>query len=572
MNFSNLSPLMVAAGLGGLAISLFLLQFLRIRHRQLTIPTTMFWKMAVQEAPVRVFRGKFRHPLAYLLALLIAALLWIGFAHPTTDKDNNGDYYVLFLDGSAYNSGKRDFERSVAKLRNDVKNLPKDNREVVWGGAYNLKILDSGEDQLLLNRYLESLKPEASLSSLDEYLRLIPLGAQAKTKTNVIVYGNAPVSKDTLETLPDHIQIRRVGVNTDKIVNIGITALGIGDASSGRRNEVDVLIRLDGTQGADINYEALEVRIDGQVISDIERIRRPDGSLVLRNVPGNGGVLTAQLLSRDDIAFDNKAALNLPGRDVIDVLISGALSSVVVRALEADKGINRVFSDGDVVVRMYGETLGEGLPALEFIDQNGQQAFNINYTGDISAQTALERSLSGLGLDQIDVTGLASKMNEPIGVSVNQANDKRVQVWEALLNEDYNFVHSRSFPIFVSKSVRWLQGSHPWYPYLAVGKPLKDRSGELSLAPADRGAFNVLGAEYIPARAGEVKAVSGEETFQVSLLNRPLSSGLAGAELKKSSVTAAAITSSSGIVLWILLGVLLLLVVEWVLYQRGLMP
>ena len=82
MNFATLPVTWVLAGLAGLAAGLFVLQQLRTRYRDMTVVTTIFWKQVVDEAPVRKFREKFRHPLAYALILAIASLIWISFADP----------------------------------------------------------------------------------------------------------------------------------------------------------------------------------------------------------------------------------------------------------------------------------------------------------------------------------------------------------------------------------------------------------------------------------------------------------------------------------------------------------
>ncbi len=43
MSFGNLGAPLVIAGLLGLAGVLYLLQRLRVRHRELTVVTTLFW-------------------------------------------------------------------------------------------------------------------------------------------------------------------------------------------------------------------------------------------------------------------------------------------------------------------------------------------------------------------------------------------------------------------------------------------------------------------------------------------------------------------------------------------------
>ena len=82
MSFSNLPIGAVLAGIAALAGVLYALQRLRVRHRPVTVVTTLFWKEAVEETRARVLVHRFRHFWAYLLLLTIVSLLWIAIAAP----------------------------------------------------------------------------------------------------------------------------------------------------------------------------------------------------------------------------------------------------------------------------------------------------------------------------------------------------------------------------------------------------------------------------------------------------------------------------------------------------------
>ena len=161
MNFANLSLPWLLAGAAALAGLLYVLQQLRIRYTEVAVPTAMFWREAARDAPVRVFRRRFRHWLAYLLSLLICWLLWLGLAEPRVEDPEGGQYHVLFLDGSAHMSAPGDLDQAIRRLRDDLRNLPQDRREVIWGGAWNLKLLNAGEESLLFDRRVAGLAPEA---------------------------------------------------------------------------------------------------------------------------------------------------------------------------------------------------------------------------------------------------------------------------------------------------------------------------------------------------------------------------------------------------------------------------
>ena len=95
MSFQNLSIPAIVGGLAVIAAGLFLLQRLRVRHRPHEVVTTLFWREALEEARARVLVRRFRHPLAYLLLLLIAGLLWIGFAEPSFSAGADEDHVLL---------------------------------------------------------------------------------------------------------------------------------------------------------------------------------------------------------------------------------------------------------------------------------------------------------------------------------------------------------------------------------------------------------------------------------------------------------------------------------------------
>jgi hypothetical protein len=82
MNFTQLPLPGVLAGIAVLAGVLYALQRLRVRHRAVTVVTTLFWRVAAEEAPARTLRERFRHPWAYLLILVILCLLWLAWAGP----------------------------------------------------------------------------------------------------------------------------------------------------------------------------------------------------------------------------------------------------------------------------------------------------------------------------------------------------------------------------------------------------------------------------------------------------------------------------------------------------------
>lgn len=565
MSFANLPLLGVLAGIVGIAALLFLLQLLRIRHVEVAVPTTLFWREAAREAPVRVLRGVFRHPLAYLLVLAVCTLLWLAFAGPEARDDRTAAYRMLFLDGSAHNAAGDDFERALDKLKADLAGLPEGRREVIWGGARNIKLLKAGEDRLLLDRRLASLAPEAAPSALNEQLRLLSVPGVAPESLEFVVYGRASADDAVIERLPAGTRLGRAIDYSESGPNRGIAALGVNPAASGRWDRLDLLIRIAGTPDAAIGND-LTVEVGGQALGEDRLERLGGGVAVVRDLAADGREVEVRL-GADELALDDAALLTLPTRRVIRVALADDLDPALRHAVEADPGLEMTAEDASVAIRQRGSAGFGDLPALEFAPAADQaNAFLIDYTGNDTAEQALRASVAALGLDQIDAAGLAAEAQRPVGVQLRQAELPGISVWEELLAY-YNFTGSRSFPLFISRAVRWLAGEPAWHPYLAAGRPLPSVTA-WSLAAATDPSLDALGADYIPGAAGTVVSDRGDRA--VALLSDAVTERRLGTPLAMSQPGGD--FAGTGIVTWLILAALLLLGAEWYLYQRGLMP
>ncbi|MCB9913972.1 MAG: BatA domain-containing protein [Planctomycetes bacterium] len=569
MSFSLFSPLGFAAGLVALAGVLYLLQRLRVRHREVDVATTLFWHEAVHEARARVLVQRFRHPWAYALVLAIAALLWSAVGAP--ERRGAGAHRYLFaLDASAAMSRDGHVEGALARLRELLDEVPRDAREVVLCGAYPATLLAPGEEALLLDERLaqladdEALLPEAAPPSV---LRVLEAAARSDARpTTALVLSAAPLDAERLALLPASFEVRRVAYAPTAAAapSTGVTALGIAEARSGAWDRVDVLVEVaaDG-----VEPPAPNLAVDGAPVAQALTRRALGPGLaqfVVRDLPARGGTLRAQLPLGSSPAFVASAALVLPDREPLRVALAPGLAPLLGEALASDPALRLVEEGAEVVVRRADDALGAGLPALVVTTRDAAPAFRVRYAGDDDAEEVLRQAMGALALDQIDTTALAEESAAAIELAVEPGDAREVGVWEELLGPAYDLRDSRAFPLFLAGSLRWLAARAELVPWIAAGEtPIAARV--LTKGPDVR--LEPLGAAAVLPWSGPYVTADGAR-LEASVLARD--AVLAGAPAEDAYDDAPGAASDP--VTWLLLAALALLVFEWRQVRTGRMP
>jgi hypothetical protein len=347
VSFQLLPTAVVLTGVALLAGLLFVLQRLRVRHKEVVVPTTLFWRAAVQETRARVFVDRFRHPLAYLLLLLACCLLWLAFAEPVGRANRSERMTVLLLDGSAGMAWGDRFERAKRTLLEQVARLPERRAEVILCAGWPRTLLRRGEHRILLERRLERARPEACPASLERVVASLPRDRVA----SIVVVGDAPLS-DTV--VPHGWTVLRPGSPGTRGANGGVLALGVSDAASGAWDRVDVHVQAPA--GYSINLESLV------------------------DVPARGQEVIVRLPGGDAIALDDEARMVLPNRSTVRVKAAPEFHAV----LSVDPGVV-LATDGVEIELVDGSGIGIEGPAesfgtapgdpLEFVDaERGEPA------------------------------------------------------------------------------------------------------------------------------------------------------------------------------------------------------
>jgi hypothetical protein len=564
MSLANLPLSMLLFGVAALASVLFLLQRLRVRYREQTVITTLFWKQALEEARARVLVRRFKHWLAYLFVLLIAALMWLGFADPQL-SDAVGRDHVILLDGSANMGRGTRFAETVDLVKERVASLPRDRRRVILCGGRPRALLQRGENGLLLDARLQGVQPEACPATVEATLRSLTTDRE----TLFLIAGDAPISETTRDALPDHVTLSRIAPPATPGANAGITALGVGRSSSGAWEKVDVLCVITGSSDPTVSVSV------GKRAVPLQSTRTRQGNrtrIVLRDVDATGELLTITIPGGDALAADDTASIRLPKRKRIRVWLDPALQAALGPVLRADPAVLLTTDRAEVAVR--AATSGSddhgprSVPALEFVPIASQsEAILLHHTEDRSSRDVLLESFARLGLSEVDAMDVAQASGRTIAIGATPSADLRgIGVWAPLLSAKYNFVQSRSFPVFIAQAVRWLADVEPVRPFVAAGNEMRGERAAYTDAAGHR--HDPIGSDFVPPHTGVYQRADGV------VVAATLTSAVTTSPVLDTHEPTDTDAEGRGLdlALWLSASVLVLLMLEWFLFRTGRMP
>lgn len=566
MSFGLLSPLAVALGLAGLGAALYLLQRLRVRHREVVVPTMLFWKQALDEQRARVFVRRFRHPLAFACICLLAGALWILGADP--QKDRSKDARVVYLvDGSALAAKPgvlADVRRRLAET------LEADGADVFWCGARPRLLLESGETPRLLDERWPRAGAENTPRTIEATLLDLAKNARGRV-LDVTVVSPFPADAAATALLPANVRVGflsawgRLGLDNGR----GVVALGIAEAASGAYVSVDLLVAVRCEGGAPPTD--LSLALDGKALAvpEFGRVGAAgvEWQTVVRDVPAQGGEVVARFASGDGLDRDDQATLVLPRREPIAVGIEAAIDAFVRPVLEADPAIKIVASGGDV--RITAGSRAEA-PTLAFTSERPGDADFLVLAPDEPNVDPLARIFAGIDRESIArlPTAETSKPLPVVARRTVEAGPRTVLVARDLLGDGSSFTRVDAFPVFLAQAVRFLAAVPTLVPSARVGQALGDRTGPLV---DGRGESVMAAGEPVRAlEAGRLIEANGA-VHVASLLDRRTSAGVSGDAAVDSKRGA---ERRGGLDWSLVVGVLVFagLLFEWWFVRKGRMP
>lgn len=552
MSLGAFGPVVFAAGLAALAAALFLLQRLRVRHRAVRVPTILFWREAVEETRARVLVRRFRHPWAYALVFGCAALLWLAAAAPLAAGDPEVEH-LLLLDGSAAMTRGERFATAVAEVRARAAGLPRVSTRVMLAGSRPLTLLAPGEELGLLARRLEGRGPEACPSTLSDALRAAAALRAPGRRLEAEIHGDGALAEEWMEALPAGTRVARVAPEPAPSGDAGLVALGFAESAAGHWDELDIYARVAGGSAAP-DFALDGASIAGEAVAP--------GEWVLRSVPARAQRLRVELPGGALAAAERR----LPDREPLRVAVSPRLPAAAHAALAADDGLRFDQAGAQVALRLAGEPIAPGVPALVLVDPKEAPAFLVRGPVASDAESEVRRLFERLGLREVDAVGLAEAAGRPIELRFEEDTERSIEVWAPLFGPDYDFALAPAFPLFLAAAVRWLAGAPDLRADAAAGARIAADSGPLS----DVGGLPLdgAGAEFRLPRAGAWTDARGD-AYDAALLDPALFDADASSTFRDAEPARGTAADPR---IWIALLALALLACEWTLHRRGRIP
>lgn len=530
MSFGLLSTAAVLIGLAALAIGLFIAQRLRVQHREVEVMSTLFWQAAIEETRARVFVRRFRHLFAWVLLVAIASLLWLLLAQPVSEP-LDGTQHVVLLDWSVDDPELRESDLQLAIDRAGT--LPSSSREIIAVGEHLETLLAAGEPveyaSLRAGDVAESLEPAAQ--GVDWAVESLSSRAASSRPLSLHLIGDVDLEQSYLRQLRPDIQVYRIP-RESKMEEIRLTAFGVSDALSGSWRTVDVAIGIQSD--SELDPASVRLTMDDQPFEQAIQVITPDEFLVA-DVPAGGGVLSVNVNGK------TLGSLTLPRREPIRVSIEDGVPETLRALIEIDNACEVVTDNAELLV-------GFSENADLRLSPDDEPAFSIQ-SDDEDPNAALEKLIDALALRQIDAMAIAEQSGQVIDVQVVASEKRRIAIWSQLFTPSFDFAESRSCPILVARSMRWLAGRPALVPWVQQGDRLPAAAPEFDRA------------------VGDVADSEDGRKFLTTRLEEPIQSS---ASLEESP--AANLFARVGLLTWLGLIVSTLIAGEWMLYQRGRMP
>ena len=609
-----LAPLALIALLP-LAGAIILLYLLKLRRRDLVVPSVFLWRRAVQDVQANAPFQKLRRNLLLFLQLAALACLVAGLAAPFFLASRlGGKSTVIVLDVSAsMNATDADgsrFAEAKRRAQDIIDGMGRRDEAalVVCADRARVALPFSGDQRRLLSS-LNSLQPTDCLTNVRDGLLLALSLAGKRPDARVFV-----ISDGAFPPLPQiassaDIRFLRVGTRSNNIALLAFEA-----ARPPTSPEHELFLRLHSF-APEPKHAILSIYHEDDLL-DAHEFDLPPGQNLTQTYKlllSQPGLLRAELEVDDDLAADNVAyAFARPASATSVLLVTpGNLflepALLVLPDLEAHKlaslsaeAADGAYSDYDVVIfdRVPVPKPPASGAVMVIAEDPGRQTASLGSELNLPRVTRWEEHhpvLRYVNLGAVEIARARALTPAPGAQVLARVGDDPIIVAKEgpgirLLAFGWNFLDSDlplrvGFPVLLSNSITWLAQSADSAPAMRI------RPGAILdfPAPAEADRAEVLLPDgrrtRIPVRDGKVtfadtgrvgpyrlQAADREWRFAVDLRSSAESDLSPADELKLGAKTVQAGTGPPKVEqhLWPLLAILALAILlgEWHLYHR----
>ena len=219
--------------------ALLILYFLKLRRREMIVPSTLLWRKAIQDLQVNAPFQKLRRNLLLFLQLLLLLALLLAFSRPVTSyQPPPGKLNVILIDRSASMSardmegGRTRLEEAKRRARDLVDAMSKDASAMVIAFDQTAQTLQSfTSDQVALRNAIDSVQPTDRKTKLqlayqlaDASMAFNPDQLRSNTpQADVYLYSDGRAADANDVSLKGTLHFERIG--SDAAPNVGIVAL-----------------------------------------------------------------------------------------------------------------------------------------------------------------------------------------------------------------------------------------------------------------------------------------------------------------------------------------------------------
>ncbi len=343
----NLTWLQLFAVFGGLSAGVLALYLWDRSRRRVTVPTLRFWRPSEQAAEVK-HRKRIQQPWSLLLQLLSIALLLLALAQPRLGAPGplTRDH-VLILDTSAWMAARSGsgtlMDRARAMARAYVNSLAASDRVMlVRADALATPATAFERNRTVLEQAIDDSKNGATALNLKQALEFARQAQKLQGGSRgEIVYAGAG---HTFEPPPDSATagIRVLSVN-DALPNCGLRRIGVR-RSAAEPDTWEILVTVHNYSAAP-RAAAVALAFSGSPVGSRRVSLAPlsEQNVAFQYRTRAAGVLETRLLTQDAFPDDDRAALELPAHQLLNVAVYSDDPEPLRPLLKANPLVNAVF-------------------------------------------------------------------------------------------------------------------------------------------------------------------------------------------------------------------------------------